>query len=73
MGHGATDPYSPEGDQENMFIYDTKTDGLNNQFIELVNQIYNENDFTNPKYTLGNYFDHSKRKKYQANYHNRIR
>ena len=69
------DPFQTDSDTDldNFFIYDTKSNANNNQFIELINQIYNENDFTNPKYTLGNYYDHSKRKKYLANYHNRIR
>ena len=44
-----------------------------NQFVELINQIYNENDFASPKCALGSYYDHSRRKKYLANYHNRIR
>ncbi len=55
------------------FVCDNKSSGLSNEFVEMVNQIYNENDFTNPIFTLGNYYDHEKRKKYQANYHNRIR
>lgn len=70
MGQGSTDGQT---EAPEMLIYDAKAERPANQFIELINQISSENDFTNLKYTLGNYYDHSKRKKYLANYHNRIR
>ncbi len=70
LGNSATEE---EDRLAEVFICDNKASGLSNEFVEMVNQIYNENDFANPKFTLGNYYDHEKRKKYQANYHNRIR
>jgi hypothetical protein len=44
-----------------------------NQFIELVNQIYFENDQTNNNYMLKNANDYSKRRKYEASFQTRIR
>ena len=44
-----------------------------NEFIELVNQIYLETDFSNNKLSFSNMYYYTKRKKYEANFQTRIR
>ena len=67
MGIGASDT----ADNFLKSVFNNKKAGYNNQFIDLINQIYIESDLTNPKYN--NLYDYSKRKKYEANFHTRIR
>ena len=71
MGIGSND--SSDNPTSNRSMYNNKKSGYNNQFIDLINQIYIETDLTNPKYTFNSLFDFSKRKKYEANFHTRIR
>lgn len=49
--------------------------GMNtqNEFIELINQIYLETDFSNSKLSFSNMYYYTKRKKYEANFQTRIR
>ncbi len=46
---------------------------LNNDFFDLINQINLENDFSYKNHTFNNYYDFTKRKKYEANFQTRIR
>jgi hypothetical protein len=47
--------------------------GVANEFIELINQIYLETDFSNTKLSFSNMYYYMKRKKYEANFQTRIR
>ena len=69
-------------DSESLFIFDPRSSGLpaahkaslNHEFIELIEQIRDEDEFTNAKYAKpASFYDYSKRKKYETNFHNRIR
>ena len=46
---------------------------LNNDFFDLINQINLENDFSYKNHSFNNYYDFTKRKKYEANFQTRIR
>lgn len=70
MGIGASDPEDAtlKNYEARLFSRNRKVK-FTNEFIELINQIYLENDFTNKN----NILDYSKRKKYEANFQTRIR
>jgi hypothetical protein len=58
---------------DNQFNCKNSNTYYTNQFIELVNQIYFENDQTNNNYMVKNANDYSKRRKYEASFQTRIR
>ena len=58
---------------DNQFNNKNSNGYYTNQFIELVNQIYFENDQNNTSFMVKNAADYSKRRKYEASFQTRIR
>jgi hypothetical protein len=71
MGIGAYDD-SDALKLDDARLKENKTAQNANDFIELINQIYIENDMSK-RYSIKNALDSYKRKKYEANFLTRIR